>query len=149
MGRWLFVALVLLALGVIAWASDRIGYQGERTIYTVQCRDGAWSGVRCTGTLAAGERYRFLASRSRQEVLFWIVGSAAPSGKYAQCTVADRGNWNCRIVPGEASTIIHAMADGKPVPSDATGKPTFHAVRKWQWWLLNLGVNVVNEADYY
>ena len=58
---WGFVIVVLAGLGFAAWASDFITMQGERTIYTVECRDGAWAGDRCAGSLTAGPRYRFRA----------------------------------------------------------------------------------------
>ena len=148
-GLWLFGLGVLIVFGALIWASDRISYQGERTIYTVQCSDGTWAGVRCNGRLVASDRYRFRASKSRQEVLHWIVGSPVPSGKYSQCTVKNRDNWHCRVIPGEPSTIIHAMADGEPVSSNVGGTPVAHAVKKWQWWLLKAGVPIVHNAEYF
>ena len=77
------------------WASDKITYEGERTIYTVRCEQGNWEGLQCKGRMVAGDRYRFRASVSKQEVLYWVVGSSQPSGKFSRCTVKDRGNWSC------------------------------------------------------
>ena len=48
---WGFVIAIFSVLGFAAWASDFITMQGERTIYTVECRDGAWAGDRCAGNL--------------------------------------------------------------------------------------------------
>ena len=71
----LFVfVVVIVALGVFIWASDRITLEGERTIYTVGCEHGDWNGLRCTGRLTPGDRYRFRASRSRNEIVYWIAG---------------------------------------------------------------------------
>ena len=47
---WGFLIAIVSVLGFAAWASDFITMQGERTIYTVECRDGAWAGA-ATGCL--------------------------------------------------------------------------------------------------
>jgi len=47
---------VLVALGFAAWASDFVTMQGERTVYTVDCTNGAWQGDHCSGQVAAGTR---------------------------------------------------------------------------------------------
>ena len=75
----LYVLVIVGALGVFIWSSDRVTLEGERTVYTVTCEQGAWDGLRCTGRIAAGDRHRFRSSRSRREVVYWIAGSAAPS----------------------------------------------------------------------
>ena len=51
---WGFVIAIVAVLGFAAWASDFITMQGERTIYTVDCRDGAWAGDGCAGNLVVG-----------------------------------------------------------------------------------------------
>ncbi len=38
--KWMAVAIVVAVLGVALWASDKITYEGERTIYTVRCEQG-------------------------------------------------------------------------------------------------------------
>src|SRR5664279_4924927 len=73
--------LAVLGLGILIWASDRITLQGERTIYSVICEGGDPVSLRCTSRLAVGERYRFRASVCRNEVVYWIAGSRARSGK--------------------------------------------------------------------
>jgi len=40
---WGFVIAICALLGFAAWASDFITMQGERTIYTVECRNGTWT----------------------------------------------------------------------------------------------------------
>ena len=97
-GNRAWLVLVLAALAILVWASDHITLQGERTIYSVTCEGGAWDGLRCTGRLAAGDRYRFRASPSRNEVLYWVAGSRAPSGKYTDCKVASRDNWTLSLI---------------------------------------------------
>jgi len=144
--RWFAVAFVLMALAIMIWASDKISYEGEHTVYSVRCERGVWEGWRCTGRLVAGDRYRFRASRSRQEVLYWIVGSSGASGKYTDCKVADRGDWACTEAVGQPPTITHEMVKGRP-SRDAGGTALpFHAVPKWQWWLLDAGVQVTHHA---
>jgi len=137
---------VLIALAIMVWASDKISYEGERTVYSVRCEQGIWEGRRCTGRLVAGDRYRFRASKSRQEVLYWIVGSSGASGKYADCKVADRGNWTCKEAVGQPPTITREMVKGRPTRDEGGTTLPFHAVPKWQWWLLDAGVQVTHDA---
>src|SRR5258708_35884835 len=92
----LLVILIVGALGIFIWASDRITIEGERTVYTVSCEQGVWDGLHCTGRLAAGDRYRFRASHSRNEIGYWIAGSRARSGKETDCVVSDRDRWACK-----------------------------------------------------
>ena len=142
------VILVVASLTVFIWASDRITLEGERTIYTVNCDQGAWDGLRCTSRLRAGDRHRFRASRSRHEIVYWIAGSGAPSGKYADCDVTDRDRWVCKARPGEQPTIAHELAGGRPVPNAAAPDMPFHAVNKWKWWVLDVGIPIVSKADF-
>ncbi len=144
--KWLALSFTLLVLAIMIWSSDKISYEGERTVYSVRCEQGLWEGWRCTGRLAAGDRYRFRASRSRQEVLYWTVGSSGASGKFADCTVVDRGNWKCTKVAGQLPTITHEMVKGHPTRDEVGALLPFHAVPKWQWWLLDAGVPVTNHA---
>ena len=142
------VLFVVTVLAIVIWASDKISYEGERTVYSVRCEQGVWQGWRCTGRLVAGDRYRFRASKSRQDVLYWVVGSPAPSGKYTDCKVTDRGNWTCAQAAGQPPTIAHAMVNGRP-KSDGSGTMLpFHAVPKWQWWLLDAGFHLTKNATY-
>ena len=115
----LIVLVIVTGLGVFIWSSDRITLEGERTIYTVDCVQGTWDGMRCTGRLAAGDRHRFRSSRSRREVVYWISGSSAPSGKYADCDVTDRDLWSCTAHDGDLPTIAHELVDGRPVQRHA------------------------------
>ena len=141
------ISLVLMILAIAIWASDKISFQGERTVYSVRCEEGIWEGWRCTGRLIASDRYRFRASRSRQEVIYWIVGSSERSGKYPDCEVVDRGNWTCRgDTIGQPLTVTHQMVKGHPIRDEAGSALPFHAVPKWQWWLLDLGVQVTRNA---
>jgi hypothetical protein len=146
--KWLTISVVLMAFAIMIWASDRISYEGERTVYSVRCEQGVWEGWRCTGHLAAGDRYRFRASRARQEVFYWIVGSSAPSGKYTSCKVVDRGNWTCAEAIDQIPTITHQMVNGRPTRDDGAATLPIHAVSKWQWWLLDVGFHVTMNASY-
>lgn len=145
----LFVVIVVVAaMTIFIWASDRITLDGQRTIYTVTCEQGTWDGLHCAGRLAAGDRHRFRASRSRHEIVHWIAGSTRPSGKFSDCDVTDRDNWTCKPQTGEQPTIAHALADGRPVPQIAGPDQPFHAVRKWKWWALDAGIPIVSSADF-
>ena len=145
--KWLWALLFLSAVATLLWASDKITYEGERTIHTVDCEQGAWEGWRCTGRLVARDRYRFRSSKSRQEVLYWIVGSAKPSGRFTNCKVKDRGNWKCEEADDQAPTITREMVNDRPVRDGGATLP-FHAVPKWQWWMLDAGIHLSQQAAY-
>jgi hypothetical protein len=146
--RWVVPVLALCGLGVMIWGSDRITLEGERTVYTVICKDGAWNDLRCTGHLAPGDRHRFRASRSRNEVIYWIAGSTAPSGKYSDCQVKNRDNWTCNVTTGQPAAIAYEFSNGRPTPSRTGLTAPFHAVAKWKWWLLDAGVLWIHDADF-
>jgi hypothetical protein len=146
--KWIAVLFVATVLAIVIWASDKISYEGERTVYSVRCEQGVWEGSRCTGKLVTGDRYRFVASKSRQEVLYWILGSSAPSGKYTDCKVADRGNWTCRPAAWQPPTITHEMVNGVPSRDGGGAALPFHAVSKLQWWLLKVGFHVNGNATH-
>ena len=142
------VILVLGGLGFVIWASDQITLQGERTLYTVTCEQGVWEELRCTGRLAAGDLHRFLVSRNRNEVVFWISGSRVPSGKYTDCTVIDRDNWTCNVGANEQPAIVRELSYGRPTLSGSGLTVPFHAVAKWKWWALHAGLPGFVKADF-
>ena len=144
------LSLLVVVVFVVAllWGSDRITMQGERTIYAVDCEGGTWNGSTCSGRLVAGQRYAFRASLTRNEVIYWVRGSSAPSGKYPECKVTDRDNWSCAAaVDGAPKTIAYAMEKGKPVHAGGPSLLGFHAVPKWKWWLMDIGVRGFTEAE--
>ena len=110
---WAFVLLVFVALGFAAWASDFVTMQGERTIYTVDCTNGAWQGDHCSGQVAAGTRYRYRALKPHGEVIFWTVGTNEPSGRFKECTIQDGRNWVCKVCADAARSITLQMAQGR------------------------------------
>jgi hypothetical protein len=141
---WLFVAVISLLPLSTAWLTDSVTLEGERTIYTADCDDGAWSAGAdgaCSGRLVAAERFRFRALRAHSEVLFWTVGdSRRPSGKFTGCTVKDSRNWTCPGNEQSGDTITHQMVDGAPQPDTSGRTRTYHSVEKWRWlWLRVLG----------
>ena len=143
-----FVLVIVIGLGVFIWASDRITMEGERTVYTVKCEQGAWEGLHCTGNIVAGDRHRFRSSRSRKEVVYWIAGSPLPSGKFTDCQITDRDQWLCQPRAGDIPTITHEMSDGRPARHlEGTDTP-FHAVNKWKWWALDMGLPLFSNADF-
>jgi hypothetical protein len=141
-------AVVGISLAVAIWASDQITLEGERTIYTVRCDGGDWKGLRCAGRLAAGDRYRYRASRSRNEVIFWVAGSSTPSGKYTDCSVRNRGNWDCNATLGQPLSITLQMVDDRATHGPSGVTLPFHAVQKWKWWLLRAGWPGFRDAWY-
>lgn len=143
----LTAVVVLLALAGFIWSTDRITFQGERTVYTVTCDGGAWIDTHCTTKLSAGARYTFRASRSRQEVLYWVVGSNTPSGRYGNCRVENRGNWSCSVAPEQPRTITVEMKNDKPTRPDHGASPLFHTVPKWKWWAIFYGIKHFTDAN--
>jgi hypothetical protein len=132
-------SLVIAVFVLFVWAIDFVTLQGERTIYTTQCRGGNWVDDRCTGNLAAAQRYRFRALKPKNEVVFWIVGSAEPSGKLTQCTIQDGRNWSCTPGADASKSITLQMKRGEAVHDVLGNTPPFHAVPKWKWFLLRFG----------
>jgi len=144
-------AFLILGLGgcaILIWGSDRITLQGERTIYTVACANGVWEGLQCTGHLVPGDRHRFRASQSRHEVLYWIAGSDAPSGRYTDCQVKNRDNWICAVQPDQPHSIVREFSGGSPIVHGTAFAPPFYAVAKWKWWALYSGMPGLSSADY-
>ena len=142
MVKWLAgIGVVILVFAVVAvWASDKVTWQAERTIFTVRCDGGGWQGLACTGRLVAAERYRFRALKPHNEVLFWVVGSSDPSGKMTDCTILDGRNWTCRESEQSARSITRTMSDGLAVHETTGVTRPFVAIDKWKWMLLTAGV---------
>lgn len=136
---WAFVAVVFVALGFAAWASDFLTMQGERTIYTVDCAGGSWQGDHCSGHLVAGDRFRYRALKPHGEVIFWTVGTKQKSGKFENCEIQDGRNWVCKPCLDAARSITLRMAQGAPVADTSTLTLPFRAVSKWRWLLLARG----------
>jgi hypothetical protein len=68
--------------------------QSERTIYTVECRDGAWAGDRCA-SLSAGPRYQLSCLDAPQRSDLLDRGLSRPSGKFGDCAVR-MDLWICK-----------------------------------------------------
>ena len=144
--HWLYAIGGLLVLAGLAWASDTITLQNERTVYTAQCERGAWQGPHCSGDLAPGPRYRFRALRIHGEVLFWRVGDTQPSDKLMPCAIADGRNWTCDPGGNPGRTITLQMSRGVPVNHPGAATRPFHGVAKWRWWLLREGIALGHDA---
>jgi hypothetical protein len=140
LAKVIVTVLVMVGVSAFVWSTDRITFQGERTVYTVTCERDMWEGSRCASKLGAGARYTFRASRSRQEVLYWVVGSKTPSGKYANCQVENRGNWTCMVGTEQPRTITVEMKDDRPTHVGDGVTPQLRAVPKWKWWAIFYGV---------
>jgi hypothetical protein len=143
----MFVLAMSASVAFVMWATDFVTLQGERTIYTVQCENGAWVGPSCTGRLAAGARYRFRALRPHGEVLFWTVGARERSGRFSECEIVDGRNWHCAPSADAAGTITTEMRRGTAVHDGNGATIPFHAVAKWRWFLLRWGVPVGHSED--
>lgn len=142
------LAIVIAVLGIVAWADDFITLQGEYTIYTVTCDSGQWNGTVCSTRLVPSDRYRFRALRQRKEVLFWRVGAPEPSGKFTHCEITDGRNWTCKANEDAARSITLALVRGR-AQHDTTGATRpFHAISKWKWWCLNVGLGPIRKASY-
>jgi hypothetical protein len=133
-----YVLIPAMAVVFALWISDSVRLQGESTVYTAYCNGGSWQANQCTGSLVAGERFRFRAIRSPGEVLFWTVGSSKPSGKFEKCKVRDGSNWSCNPDLGLSETITLQMTNGIPTPDTSGVAREFHQIPKWRWLLMRL-----------
>jgi hypothetical protein len=138
-GQFAPFIIISIMIGVFLWGTDFLTLQGEWTIYTVECRQGAWTGDQCSGRLVASDRYRFRALKIHKEVLFWIVGSTEPTGRLAPCEVENRANWTCKANADSSRSIAIAMSKGRPVADPASDTRPYHAVSKFKWMLLKYG----------
>ncbi len=147
MRLWPIALAALAVVAAIVWLSDNVTRQGERTIYTVDCSDGAWQDLQCTGRLVAAGRYRFRALKPHREVVFWTVGATEPSGKFTDCDIEDGRNWVCKPTADAMRTITLQMSKGVPVRDSSGRVKSYHAVAKWRWLLLQWGIPVGTNAD--
>lgn len=144
--RWTAAALFLLMVYFI-WTTDKITFQGERTIYTVNCANGVWEGKRCTGELVASARYRYRALKARGEVLFWVLGANEPSSKLTGCTIQDGRNWTCPVSADAKNSITLALVAGEPQANAAWPTRPLHAVSKMNWIFLDNGMAATKVAN--
>jgi hypothetical protein len=148
--KWAIVGVIVIALGIALWGSDKITYEGERTIYSVRCEQGNWEGLACKGRMVAGERYRFRASVSKQEVLYWIVGSSQALRQVQ--SLRGQGSRQLGVRgqhgAGQPATITRSMSNGRPKREEGYHSIPFRAVPKWVWWVLDSGLHVYSKAGY-
>lgn len=136
--RWVGIAALLL-LVFFVWTTDKVTFQSERTVYTVDCRNGIWNGNRCSGKIAAGPRFRYRALKARGEVIFWVLGSQEPSAKLTACTIQDGRNWTCPESVDSLKSLTLAISRGEAVREPASPTRSFHSVSKVKWLLINFG----------
>ena len=139
--------LTLALTYLLLWSTDKITWQGERTVYTVQCVRGSWDGNRCTGAMNADLRFRYRVLPPHKEVVFWVVGHSDPSGKLTNCMIVDGRNWKCPENADSARSITLEMSGGVPVHKLPDQPVQFHAVSKLTWTLLNFGLTFFQTAQ--
>ena len=142
-----FIAVAIGVPTLVAWLNDFVTLNGAKTIYAADCTQGAWRGGVCSGTLVAGDRYRFRALTAHNEVIFWIAGSKEPSGKLVPCVIESAKNWSCLPNADSPRSITLEMKHGQPVVASAGLTRPYHPVSKWQWLLLDSGFPYFHEAD--
>ena len=134
-GLVILVAAGLLAL--MAWMTDFVTAQGEWTLYGATCEGGEWRRQDCSGTLRAGDRFRFRALKAHGEVLYWTVGAATPpSGKLVRCTIRDGRSWGCPAQAVTPAPVTFELREGEPVLDSTRALAPAHFVPKWRWILL-------------
>jgi hypothetical protein len=139
-----YILPILLVLGFGIWTTDRVTIQGERTVYTVNCVNGSWSGNSCSGEITAGARIRYRALKNRGEVLFWELGSSKPSSKLIYCSIQSGRDWQCPQTPESSKSLTLTMSKGVPVQNPSQ---PFHAVVMASWILIDLGINLPYFVD--
>jgi hypothetical protein len=138
--RWIAIPAVLF-FTFFVWTTDKVTWQGERTIYTVNCLNGSWDGNRCSGKLTAGPRFRYRALKGRREVLFWVLGTQEPSTKLTGCTIQDGRNWTCPVSVDAPKSLTLEISGGEAIHNPSMRTRPFHSTTKVGWWLLQLGIN--------
>ncbi len=138
--RWVAIPAMLL-FTVFIWSTDRVTLQGERTIYTVNCRGGSWQENRCSGEITVGPRFRYRALKLRGEVLFWVLGSQEASSKLTGCLIQDGRNWTCPASADAPKSLTLALSRGDPVRYPGWPTRPFHSTSKFGWWLLDAGIS--------
>ena len=133
---WTAFSVVIVMMTIFIWAIDFVTLQGERTIYTATCQGAEWRGDECPGSVVAAERYRFRALKAKDEVVFWVAGSAEPSGKLTPCMIHDGRNWTCKATVDASKSITLEMREGVAIADPAGSTRPFHAVSKWRWYRL-------------
>jgi hypothetical protein len=144
---WRVVISGTLLIALYAWAIDFVTFEGERTIYTVECAGGTWSGNRCSGRLVVGDRFRFRALKAHREVLFWTAGSSEPAGKFTDCEISGGRNWSCPANADAGRTVTLQMVHGLPVADASHRTRTLHSVPKLEWLFLRVGVGWGSTAN--
>ena len=144
--QWIATSLLVLVVYFI-WTTDKITFQGERTVYTVNCANGTWEANRCTGELTAGPRYRYRALKARGEVLFWVLGANEPSSKLTGCTIQDGRNWTCPVTADAKNSITLALVLGDAQRNAAWPTRHLYAVSKMTWIFLDNGLAVTKVAN--
>jgi len=143
----LALVAVVVFVAFYAWSVDFATLEGERTIYTVTCKGGAWAGNRCSGTLVAGDRIRFRALKAHREVLFWAAGSAEPAGKLTDCEISSGRHWVCPPGADAARSIALQMEAGRAVADPQGRTRVLHSVPKLRWLLLRSGIRWGSSAN--
>jgi hypothetical protein len=139
------VMLILLAL--YAWIVDFVTLEGEYTIYTADCAEGAWVGHLCSGLLRPGDRFRFRATRAHREVRFWTAGAPEAAGVLSNCEISSGRSWSCPADAHTDQTITLQMVQGRPVADAQHQTRPFHSISKLRWLLLRAGIGRGNEAN--
>lgn len=140
------ISAVVAVLGFAIWAGDCITPDGQRTVFTAECEQGAWLGSKCGGRLIAGRRYVFQAIKKKGEVDFWVIGSPASLGSFTDCAIRDGRDWSCKPNHDATRTIAHELDKGLPVPDASGSTLSFHQVPKWKWLLMACGLPAGHQA---
>ena len=131
---------IVLMLSV--WVIDAFRPQTVVTIYTVDCKSGAWEGTHCYGRLVPGPRYRFEVVVASGEVRFTNVDDPEIHGAYSHGAIAGPTKWSCEVDALSSTTITHRMESGRPVVDPAAHTIPFHEIGQWRWFLLRMGFPV-------
>lgn len=140
---------MLVVLALYAWAVDFITLEGEYTVYTADCMGGTWVGKRCSGSMRAGDRFKFHAVKAHRQVQFWKANAAEPAGVLSDCEILSDRNWSCPASDNAnaARTITLQMAQGRPTVDPRRRTRPFHSVPKLHWLLMQAGLGWGDEAN--
>jgi len=124
----LLVIVVIVAVILAAWAFDLNNYfSDEITAYSLDCSVPFNNEGKCDGNLKTSRKVNFRILDVRQEVIWWYpeMGKETGLGKYKDCVIMDRKNWQCEDI---------GMVDGLLITSGNWGLWGLKPVSKFAWW---------------
>ena len=128
---------LFLSAAFALWLFDLNPFSSEITVYSVYCGKDTGDQGACINL----SPITYEAFPDRQEVTYW-ADTGTPA-RLTDCTVRDRGNWECWYKDMAGRLSMAGGAFREEVLKAIPGRDTFDSVRyvpKWKWWAVKTGV---------